>query len=59
MGVALFERSTHHVRQTPATPAGLSRRICLMTRAPETQARAAVQRCYAERAGRLRGRARP
>lgn len=35
----------------------MTRRICLMTRAPETQARAAVQRCYAELTDMLRGRA--
>lgn len=34
----------------------MTRRICLMTRAPETQARAAVQRCYAELAAMLRDR---
>jgi DNA-binding transcriptional LysR family regulator len=32
----------------------LTRRICLMARAPEQQARAAVRRCYAELAERLR-----
>ncbi|CAB3736785.1 Cyn operon transcriptional activator [Achromobacter denitrificans] len=32
----------------------LTRRICLMARAPESQARAAVRRCYAELAERLR-----